>query len=434
MRRFPISTLMSIALLVLPAAAPAFTFLDLATGDEAPLPDARSIAMGRTRLAAPTGAFTGATNPALLAGLDGTSISLGGNVLKLKETRSIPAFDSFDGYLVESAYVLNDEYQWEGGFAAATSLGGERMPFPAGFGVSWAPVRDFQYAYTEEVRDNNAFTQPRDGLIALNEIQGDGVLGAWTFAFGLNPFEPLAVGFSLEFLKGDQDVAQRTRWMQIGTVDETSIAIDGLSGVREVAALSYSPSHRLDLALVWRNETNLDGDFVRAGDQDALAHLGVAADPERPSGSLGMTLPEEWSIGAAFRPQAKTATSVQFDATLTEWSDYENGMWEDMALDDVWDVRLGIEHVFYNGLPTRFGFHYRPSPRNDEITTTAFTFGAGLIVGPFVTDVAFEIATRDYRAEDVFDDSLFGGNSRSGTDLIEEVGSSAFLTMTYTLD
>jgi hypothetical protein len=122
---------------------------------------------------------------------------------------------------------------------------------------------------------------------------------------------------------------------------------------------------------------------------------------------------------------------VRLDATLTEWSDYENGLWEDLELDDVWDLRLGIEHVFYNGFPARFGFHYRPSPRDEQVTTTAFTFGAGIDVGPLVADLAFEIANRDYRAEDVFDDAAFGGTSHPTTDLVEEVGSAAFLTLTY---
>ena len=434
MRRFPAAMLTLVTLLIGPVPGSAFTFLDLAVGDEAPSPDARSIALGRTRIGDVSGAFTGAANPALLARLGGTTLSLGGNVLKAKETRAVPAYDSFDGFLVESIYVLNDEYQWQGGLGAATTLDGDDVPFPIGLGLSWTPVRDYQYAYSEEVRDNNAFTQPRDRLIALNEIQGDGVLGAWTAAVGLAPHDGIAIGAALEFLRGEQELIQRTRWMQVPRTDEVLLRTRGVSGVRRVVGLTFSPDHRADLSVTWRSETDVEGSFVRDGDLSGLSYMGVAASPETPSATFSTTLPEEWSLGAAYRPRAQIRTTVRLDATLTEWSNYASDLWEDLALDDVWAFGFGIEHVFYNGFPARFGFRYSPTPRNDEIATTAFTLGGGFDAGPLRADVAFEVATRDYRAEDVFDDALFGGTTHVAKDKIEETGASAYLTLTYAVD
>jgi hypothetical protein len=162
----------TIATSFLPHRAAALTFLELVTGDEALLSDARSAALGRTHMAEAMGAFTGGMNPALLPRLEGIHVGLGGGTQKLKETRSIPAYDSFDGYLVESIYVLNDEYQYTDGVGVAGSHHLAGLDATLGFGASYQPVRDFQYDYAEEVRDNNAFTQPRDQLIALNQIQG----------------------------------------------------------------------------------------------------------------------------------------------------------------------------------------------------------------------------------------------------------------------
>jgi hypothetical protein len=431
MRGFPIATLTLVALMTVPDPGSAFTFLDLATGDEAPSPDARSIGLGRTRTGEETGAFTGASNPALLTRLAGTRISLGGNVLKAKETRAIPAYDSFDGFLVESIYVLNDEYQWQGGLGAAAVLPGERTPFPVGVGLCWAPIRDYQYAYSEEVRDNNAFTQPRDRLIALNEIQGDGSLGAWTAAIGIAPVERIALGFALDFVGGERDLVQRIRWMQEPHTDEVTLRTRSVSGLRKVVGLTYSPTHRADLSATWRTETTLEGSFARDGDPTAFSYVGAVASPETPGATFETTMPEEWSLGAVMRPRAKVRTTLRLDATLTEWSNYENGLWEDLALDDVWAFGFGIEHVFYNGFPARFGFRYTPSPKDDEIATTAFTLGGGFGAGPLRADVAFEVATRDYRAEDVFDDALFGGDTHVTKDKVEETGASAYLTLTY---
>ena len=99
----------------------------------------------------------------------------------------------------------------------------------------------------------------------------------------------------------------------------------------------------------------------------------------------------------------------------------------------VWDVRAGIEHVFYNGMPVRFGFRWAPSPTDQDVATTAFTFGAGLRVGAPRADLAFEGGSRKYRFAALFDDAAFGGTSRTQKDTVEENTSSMFGTLTYDL-
>jgi hypothetical protein len=430
-------TLLMAALLAAPGEAFALTFLELATGDEAVVPDARSVGMGRTRTAEPVGAFTGTTNPALLARLDGSVVSLGGSVLKLKEARAIPAYDSFDGYLVESIYVLNDEYQWDQGFGAALTFVSDGLPGPIGIAVSRAPIRDFQYEYSEEVRENDAFTRPRDALLAINEVQGDGSVDAWTFGAGFSPLRWLGVGLALQVLDGEQDFEQRIRWMKEGTVDPvrlpeaSTVRLRSLTGKRSAVGLCLSPVHRLDIGATWKSETTLDGTFFRGGDFADLSHPGVPAVTDAAGGSVEVTYPSELAFGISYRPRAKVRTSLHFDATRIQWSDFEHELWEGLDLDDVWDFRVGIEHIFYNQLPTRFGMLYRPSPRDDEITTTAFTFGAGIEKGPLRADLAFEVSHREYRFEDLFDDALYGGRTRTGTDLVEEDATSAFVTLSY---
>ncbi|MBZ0270311.1 hypothetical protein K8I85_19335, partial [bacterium] len=412
-----------------PAAAGAF--LDLATGDEGLLPDARSVALGRTRLAQPTGAFTGRSNPALLARLERGAVSVGGSVLRMEETRAFPAFDSFDGFLVESIYVFNDEYQWEQGIGAAYPyvLG----DIPVGFGLSVSPVRDFQYDYSEEVRDNNAFTQPRDRLIALNEVQSDGALVAWSIAAGCSPREDLDVGVAFELLRGKHDALLRTLWVQDGTTDATRMNMNSLDGRRFVVGAAYRPHHRVTVAGTWTAEAGVGGDSLVEGDVTRLPFLGDASATPSGSGHVHLSIPQEVALGLVYRPRALMETSVRLDATWTEWSAYENTLVADPELADIWEARAGIEHVFYNGMPVRFGFRWSPSPTDEDVATTAFTFGAGFRVGALRADLAFEVASREYRYEDLFDDAVFGGTTRVRKDLVEENGSSMFATVTYDL-
>jgi hypothetical protein len=410
--------------------ASALTFLELATGDDALFPDARSVAMGRTRLSEDAGAFTGMANPARLAWIGDPRVSLGGGLLKLKETRSIPAYDSFDAFLVESIYVLNDEYQYRGGVGATAAAPAAWNVGALGVGVSFAPERDFQYDYTEEVRDNNSFTQPRDQLVALNEVHSSGALDALTFAAGFAPDERLAVGASIAVLSGGQDLVHHTWFAQADSLLHSTVEVDGFSGTRFGLGLSARPDHRLDAGVTWRAEATVDGDLVLTGDPAGPAYFSA---PGSAGSTVEITYPQEVGVGLAYRPRAKVRTTVRAEATWTEWSGFSHGYWPDLALHDVWQLRFGLEHVFYNGFPVRFGFHWQPSPQDDEVATTTFTLGGGLDIGPVRADLGFEAATRDYRFDDLFDDAMFGGTSRSAKDLVEESSVTAHGTLTWVL-
>jgi hypothetical protein len=421
----------ALSLVALAAArSDALTFLELATGDDALFPDARSVAMGRTRLAEDAGAFTGAANPARLAWIGDPRVALGGGVLKLKETRSIPAYDSFDAFLVESIYVLNDEYQYRGGVGVTAAAPAAWNVGALGVGVSFAPERDFQYDYTEEVRDNNSFTQPRDQLIALNEVHSTGALDALTFAAGFAPDERLAVGASIAVLSGKLELAHSTWFVPADSLASSTVEVDGVSGTRVGLGLSVRPDHRIDAGVTWRGEASVDGDLTQSGNAAALAYF---AAPGSPGSSVEITYPQEVGLGLAYRPRAKVMTTVRVEATWTEWSQFSHGVWPNLALHDVWQLRFGLEHVFYNGFPVRFGFHYVPSPQDDEVAATTFTLGGGLDVGPLRADLAFEAASRDYRFADLFDDGMFGGTSRTSKDLVDESSVTAYGTVTWVL-
>lgn len=439
MKRFSIPGLAAAALVAVGSPAHALTFLDLATGDAALFPDARSVAMGRTRLAEGAGSFTGTVNPAALAWAGDPRVAMGGGVQKLKETRSIPAYDSFDAFLVESIYVLNDDYQYRGGIGVTAGAPASWNVGSLGIGLSWAPDRDWQYDYTEEVRDNNSFTQPRDRLIARNDVQSDGTLDAFTVGVGWSPDIPgapehlLAVGVSVQLLRGDQSLLHRTRFVQADSTVATTVDVNDLSGTRVLGAITVRPDHRVDAALTYRGTVTLDGDFTRTGDPAAAAYFASPADPGVASGALEVEYPREIGVGVAYRPRAKVKTTARLDVEWTEWSEFRHGLWSGLALDDVWTFRVGLEHIFYNGYPVRMGFHYGSSPLSDEIATTAFTFGGGVDLGPLRADLGFEFANRDYRFDDLFDDAMFGGNTRTRKDLVDESALTVYGTVSYVL-
>lgn len=436
-----------------PRDATALTFLELVTGDEALTPDSRSAALGRTISSGHQGAFTAANNPSALAhGRHQLLVSLGGGYQKLKETRSTPLYDSFDAFLVNSSYALNDKYQTEGGVGVSGVLGREGALARIGAGVTWGPVWDFNYDYTEEVRDNNPFTQPRDKLIALNVVQSNGTIDAVTVGLGGLALEKFSVGASFQWLYGDNNVLHRSTSYSGGDPDTatyTNVDSRELGGARGVFSAAASPNHHWDFSLTWKAQAQLKGTYEITGSPEdpsltpeevtslrleRIAYLGGFSPELAGLGQLTVRYPHQVGLGIVYRPQARVRTTLRVEANWSEWSQYRNGLYEELAMDDTWDFRFGVEHIFYNDMPVRFGFAHRPSPRDDQVVNTSFTVGGGVPIGPLRADGAVEVMNRKYRFPDLFDDADFGGTTRNRDDLVEENTTFFYVTLSTELD
>ena len=135
-----------------------------------------------------------------------------------------------------------------------------------------------------------------------------------------------------------------------------------------------------------------------------------------------------------YRPQAQVRTTLRVEANWAEWSQYQNGLYQELVMNDTWDFRFGVEHIFYNKMPVRFGFAHRPSPRDDQVVNTSFTVGGGVPIGPLRADGAIEVMNRKYRFPDLFDDADFGGSTRIQDDLVEENQTFFYVTLSTEFD
>jgi hypothetical protein len=223
----------------------------------------------------------------------------------------------------------------------------------------------------------------------------------------------------------------KTRFVRLGTEDASTLDFDGLSGERVVLGAAVHPHHSVSVAATWSSEVTMEGDVTVDDAGGHFQRLVPGGDPLPAPLNTEMVQPQTLELGAAYRPRARLRTTLCLDVGWTEWSAYQHALLSESTARDVWDVRFGIEHVFYNDFPARFGFLYRPSPLDDEVATTAFTFGSGFDYGPLRAELAFEISNRQYRYEDLFDDAVFGGTTRTQEDRVEENSSSVYFTVAY---
>jgi hypothetical protein len=103
-----------------------------------------------------------------------------------------------------------------------------------------------------------------------------------------------------------------------------------------------------------------------------------------------------WCVraGLAFRPRNELPTVFTLELEYRPWSEMRDGTLADTTpiLNDATDIKMGVEHIFHNGMPLRFGFRYIPSYADRDAAVTAFTAGTGARVGNGRLNASLELA------------------------------------------
>jgi hypothetical protein len=116
--------------------------------------------------------------------------------------------------------------------------------------------------------------------------------------------------------------------------------------------------------------------------------------------------------GFAFYPQTDPRTVFTADLEYMPWQKFERKLGEgsevDLELDEpnlekVYDVRIGLEHTFYNGVPLRFGFRHFTAYSDDEAHATIFTGGTGFPIGGGMVAASLELRKITSEQEHQFD-------------------------------
>ena len=94
-------------------------------------------------------------------------------------------------------------------------------------------------------------------------------------------------------------------------------------------------------------------------------------------------------------PQTDPKTIFTIEAELMAWSELADssnpGYDNPMNLQDTFDVRIGLEHRFYNNMPLRFGFRRFDSYMDRETGTSVFSAGSAFAVGRGEVAVSVEL-------------------------------------------
>ena len=414
----------ALLILILACCAWGYTALELGTGSEVFQGSARCVGMGEVSLLCEDSPRAVALNPALLARFDRPVLSAAYRLVTAEEDWSLPVHDSFDALLGYEAYSHNRNTYHDGDFSLATgglsSLGG------VSFGLAYLPAYDFDYDFYQEVRDRSTTSVPGDKIIAKGFVEGGGVIRSLSVGAGKSFTDKVSVGLSIDYLWGDYSI--ETRLTEIDTIKvncweralvETSVAFEAseLGGIRYRAGLTYEVNNRIEIAAAYTSEAELDGDYETGSVEGLMWFLPREGNLE---GSLVMKYPASYGFGVTYRPRNELATVIEGNVRYVKWTDAENQALGGIVFEDIYEWSVGVEHVFYNGQPLRFGFTFKPSPVDDETSEAAVTIGSGMKVAGLGIDFAVRMGWREYREFSLFDDTTFCAKEREFSDKVED--------------
>ena len=393
-------------LAILASAVPARgdSFLDRPFGTPLPGPSDRTRAMGGAGCALADGAYSLVDNPAALILSPGSRLQLNASLARVSENRFAPLFDTFGSFVAEEAVAVNDNvYSSLNGGIVVDRRAKEGLTVAIGIFDRYDP----RYDYFDE-RRNTALT---DDILAERYIRTRGMVRTASFGAAFPLWRAASVGGALNWYFGrvsDRDaLVPRSPTVAAG---DTTLERQ-LSGASGTLGATVSVGERLALGLAFETAPTLHDDYVRTENGVIVSAPGAQND---------LKLPWRLQGGATYRPRNSFRTTFALDVIYMPWSNTDDPLQAALDLRDTWDVRFGLEQIYYNVLPARVGFRYAQSYALQDANRATFTFGAGSKVEHFRIDLAGEIGKRTSRQAPLMPRASQGTYYGAGQDRVDD--------------
>lgn len=400
------------------AALPAFAVPQIMStyGDQTPWFGAEINAMGGTGVGIYRGGMSNIFNPALLADATGYRLDAGVMLDQEHEDRFQPLFDTFDSWVTDAAIASNRHHYWQTGFGFAGQFLQDSHPIAVG--VSLADRYPFSYTFEEELRNPSPFPpaqgEPaRDALIEQRQREITGTLRTLSVGVGTNVHPRISVGAAVHYAFGTRNEVNSVSDFVVSDGDASYRDEDtfDMSGVNLSVGVRGVINERVEVGLAWESALTADGDLKN-----------VYTDG---TGSVSTThgasyeYPQMFRAGLTFRPRTDPRTVFTIEAEYKPWSELVDsehpGDNNPQNLNDVTDVRVGLEHTFYNGMPLQFGFRHIDSYTDRDAGASVFSTGVGAPVAGGMLSCSLELSKISSVQEHLFPypTDFFGDNFRA---------------------
>jgi hypothetical protein len=376
---------------------------------------ARSLGLAGTGVAGDDSYASVLLNPALAVYSESwLNMNAGLSIYKLEEDRAFPYYDNFGGFVDYGSYVYNK--YWYSQFYGVITC---RLPFDNLLELSMAtgviPFQSFDYDYLEEVRSNFY----GDELLAYNHLTSKGILYAIPFNIAFMPFNgsvleqhvSLIIGAGVSMLTGSIEQLNKveTKRASLGGLDyeiNYKKSLDNLplipsAGLQIKAGkrFSFGTALRLAYDVYFKNKATMEDDTL------IINQI--------------LSYPMRLTLGAEYRFQNILEARIFTDFIYTFWEDFKDSEDEDLGFDNTYNIRAGIEHIFFNKVPFRVGFDYGTLRESKEYSQALLSAGTGLIVNNVRVDMAVGISSLAYKQADMFNNADYGMDNATDPDRVK---------------
>lgn len=411
-----------LAVLLFAQPVSAYTMLDSAFGTPVDAGNPRAAAMASVGVSLYQGSSTLIHNPAMLGYMEDRGlVELNLGFSTLTEDRFQPVYDSFSSYVTETTIASNKNSYGllQGG--ALFRLGPDRA-MALGLGIFDRYV--FDYDYAEEIRDNTNFSTPsgRDEVVQLRRYELQGRLRSVSMGYGVRLLPQLSLGLGLHRYFGTlENRVDITSFPRANPGDHELLSDPGNAAFRhELAGWSWSLGvsgsvhTHLDLGVSYEGPFTVKGAF---SSPDSVLGRWYPYDQsetvmEIGGGDVELKYPGTLSMGLTLRPQNVLSTVFSLELVHRWWSEVYRDSYRAATFTsagearNTWDVRLGLEHVFYNNMPARFGFRYLENYADRESARSIFSAGLGYEAAGFGVDLGLQYHRQTTRQDYIFDPTL----------------------------
>ena len=378
-------------------------------GFEVASPTARGLALGNSGLAAGGVLLAASHNPALLARADsGLVLQGGGDFLSLQEDRSFPYYDNFGGFVDYGSYYFQDNGYYNFSAQLVYSLKGLIKDMPLALSLGWMPFMDFNYNYFEEVRS----TSFGDKLLAYNEFSGEGVLYALPFTVAA-AFDNFSVGLSVALLNGDVTTVNR--------VIPKALGLDSLARDAVLQRQALNTPFYINAGFSFRVDERLSvGGSFRSGFEYQTENLLTSGDSSQTL-TQAVAYPARVGMGFDYRFRNILQARLMVDFYYNFWSALTDDLYKAPDYNDTYNIRVGVEHLFFNDFAFRVGYSFENMRENRELTKTLLTAGLGYRWKNVDLNLGLGLTAMEFYQADLYDDAAYDSNvsTRTQNDLVK---------------
>lgn len=390
-----------------------------AYGDQLPWYGAEINAMGGTGAALYRGGFSALINPAFLTVEESFQVDAGFSLDQAAEDRFQPLFDSFENYVTDAAIASNRQHYWQTGFAVAGRVR-HADRFPVSLGISLTDRYPFDYKFEEELRNPYLHNDPsqRDKVLERRIHEVTGTLRQLSFGAGVDLHDRISAGVAVNYAFGirKENTSMRDEFIGLNE-DDTSFSNQSeydMAGVNWTVGLRGKVNERVEIGLAWETQLTADGGFSTSN------HSAITDSTIMTNYDGHYRYPNVYRAGLTFMPRTDPRTTFSLEVEYkpfsemvdTEYPGYDNPQ----NLEDVTDVKVGLEHVFYNGMPLRFGFRFIDSYADWEASASVFSAGVGMPVAGGLVSASMELSKVTSIQDHIFEYPGDGDDSAYLTD------------------